>query len=411
MKRPGAIRRRERARRLTIAFVAGVLAVSGAVIAAEWTRVAGDAWERVGIDDFYTQPADAAAGEPGTIVKTDALLGAPFASRAWRIMYRTTDQAGEAVVATGVLVVPLVPPPPEGRTVVSWGHPTTGAAKDCAPSYAFDPFLGIEGLRFLLDRGYAVVATDYVGMGTDGPDSYLVGVTGGNAVLDAARAARAVPEAAASDRVVLWGHSQGGQAVLFAAERAADYAPELDIRAVAAAAPAADLIGLMKAHRDDISGVTIGTYALTSYAQTYPDAPLDRILTPKALELTPRMNDLCLLTHIEELHKIGEPLVGDFTTGDLTTTEPWASLLAENSPGSVGFDAPLFLAQGLRDELVVPDDTAQFASAEADQGMDVTYHEIPLATHSTVAYFALPAMLRWLDGVDGVLPSPEIDPR
>ncbi|WP_240658842.1 alpha/beta fold hydrolase [Microbacterium sp. CPCC 204701] len=379
--------------------MAATLAVLGGVVAAEEWRVIGNALERPDIDAFYEQPPDAAAGEPGSLVKLDALLGAPFASRAWRLMYRTTDVHGDPAVATGVLVVPLTPAPAGGRTVVSWGHPTTGAARECAPSYGFDPFLGIEGLRFLLDRGYAVVATDYVGMGTDGVDSYLVGATGGNAVLDAARAARAVPEARATDRVVLWGHSQGGQAALFAAERASRYAPELAILAVAAAAPAADLRGLMSAHLDDISGVTIGAYAFTAYAQVYAEAPLDGILTSAALETVPEMNELCLLSHLSELHRIGAPLVGDFTTRDPTTSEPWATLFAENSAGSEAFDAPLFLAQGLADELVVPADTERFARHEASLGMAVTYHEIPFADHGTVAYLALPTMLGWLDRV------------
>jgi acetyl esterase/lipase len=395
----GTSSRRARSLRFVTAFMAATLAFVGGVVAVEALRLAGDALERPGIDEFYAQPGDAADGEPGSIVKLDPLLGAPLASRAWRIMYRTTDLNGDPAVSTGVLVVPLSPAPPRGRTIVSWGHPTTGAARDCAPSYGFDPFLGIEGLRFLLDRGYAVVATDYVGMGTAGTDSYLVGETGGNAVLDAVRAAQAVPAARASDRVVLWGHSQGGQAVLFAAQQAADYAPELAIQAVAAAAPAADLPGLMSAHLDDISGVTIGSYAFTAYADVYPEASLDGILTPAAQRIVPRMNDLCLLSNIPELHRIGEPLVGDFTTADPTTTEPWASLFAENSAGASGFDAPLFLAQGLDDQLVVPHDTAEFAQHEASLGIDVTYHEIPFADHGTVAYLALPAMLRWLDQV------------
>jgi len=383
--------------RFVAAVIAGILAVTGAVVAAEVARFAGDALERPGIDAFYEQPADAATGDPGTIVKTDPLLGAPLAARAWRIMYRTTTAAGEPVVATGVLVVPLLPAPPEGRTVVSWGHPTTGAARDCAPSYAFDPFSLIEGLRALLDRGYAVVATDYVGMGTDGPDSYLVGITGGNAVLDAVRAARAVPDARASDRVILWGHSQGGQAVLFAAEQAPQYAPELQIQAVAAAAPAANLADLMSAHLDDISGVTIGSYAFTAFSETYPDAPLESILTPAALKTVPQMNELCLLSNIDELHAIGQPLVGDFTIADPTTTAPWSDLLAENSAGATAFEAPLFLAQGLKDELVVPKDTAAFAEHEAGLGIRVTYQEIPFATHGTVALLAIPGLMQWLD--------------
>ena len=395
----GTSRRRARRHRFVFAFVAATLAVVGGVVAAEEARIIGDALERPGIDAFYAQPDDAADGEHGSLVKSDALLGTPLAARAWRIMYRTTDVHGDPAVATGVLVVPLTPAPSRGRTVVSWGHPTTGAARDCAPSYGFAPFIGNEGLGFLLDRGYAVVATDYVGMGTDGTDSYLVGVTGGNAVLDAVRAAPAIPDARASERVVLWGHSQGGQAVLFAAQQAAEYTPELDLHAVAAAAPAAGLPGLMSAHLDDISGVTIGSYAFTAYADVYPQAPADEILTPAAQEIVPRMNELCLLTNIPELHRIGQPLVGDFTVSDPTTTEPWASLLEENSAGATAFDAPLFLAQGLKDELVVPSDTTEFAQHEAGLGMDVTYHEIPFATHGTVAYLAIPAMLRWLDGV------------
>ena len=145
--------------------------------------------------------------------------------------------------------------------------------------------------------------------------------------------------------------------------------------------------------------MTIGSYAFTAYADVYPEASLHVILTPTAQQIVPRMNQLCLLTSIPELHEIGQPLVGDFTTSDPTKTEPWASLLEENSAGATAFDAPLFLAQGLEDELVVPSDTTEFAQHEADLGMDVTYHEIPFASHGTVAYLALPAMLRWLDGV------------
>ncbi|MET0735930.1 MAG: alpha/beta fold hydrolase [Microbacterium sp.] len=384
--------------RIAAGFFAATLAVLGGIVAAEELRIVGDALERQGVADFYAEPADLETAEPGSIIKTDALLGAPLAARGWRIMYHSTDVHGDPVVATGVLVVPLAPPPPGGRTIVSWGHPTTGAAPDCAPSYGFDPYIAIEGLRALLGRGYAVVATDYTGMSAGGPDSYLVGVTEGNNVLDAARAARIVLGDSASDRLILWGHSQGGQAVLFAAEQAPEYAPEFQLEAVAVAAPAANLIDLMSAHLDDISGVTIGSYAFTAYAEVY-DEPIEDILTPEALKIVPEMNELCLLTNIPELHRIGEPLVGDFTTSDPTTTEPWATLLAENSAGSVAFDAPLFIAQGLDDTLVIPEDTADFAAHEASLGMRVTYEEIPFATHGTVAYLAIPGLMSWLSRI------------
>jgi pimeloyl-ACP methyl ester carboxylesterase len=372
------------------------------LVIAEGLRIEGDASERGDIAAFYAQPSGAADGAPGTLVKAEALSGTPLAARAWRIMYRSTTAAGDPVVVTGVVVTPIGAAPPGGRRVMSWAHPTTGAAAECAPSYGFDPFLGIEGMRLFLDRGYTVVATDYAGMGTDGPDSYLIGGTEANNVLDAVRAARSIPESQAGSEIVLWGHSQGGQAALFAAERATTYAPELQLAAVAVAAPAADLTELMGAHLDDISGVTIGSYAFTSFAQTYggtiPGASLESILTPAALAVVPRMNDLCLLTNLDELHRMGQPLVGDFLLSDPTATEPWQTLLADNSAGSTAFDAPLFVAQGGADQLIVPEDTARFVDHERSIGIDATLHPVGVATHSTIAYLTLPALDLWLAG-------------
>jgi pimeloyl-ACP methyl ester carboxylesterase len=389
------------ARRMVGAAALVLLVLTGAGLSFLLARVAGDERERDGIAAFYAQPPDATTGAPGTLVKSEVLEGVPAFSRGWRIMYRSTDLHGATIVVTGIVVTPLAPAPPGGRTVLSWGHPTTGTDASCAPSRGFDPFIGIEGLRMMLDRGYTVVATDYVGMGTVGPDSYLVGQTTAHTVLDAVRAAQHVGSAGAGSDVVLWGHSQGGQAVLIAAEEAPAYAPELDIVAVAAAAPAADLPALVGAHLDDISGVTIGAYAFPAFADVYgpsvPDAALDRILTADAIHRLPEMNRLCLLTNLKKLHAIGEPLVGDFFLFDPTTTAPWADLLVENSAGHAPIEAPVFIAQGADDELVVPAATEVFLTHARAAGDDVTSEVIPDATHATVAYLSLPLLEAWLD--------------
>lgn len=391
--------RRSRRRRAWAVFFAFALAILAGFTAVGEARLVGDAIEQQNLAAFYAQPPGALDGAPGTIVRSEELVGVPFDARAWRIMYRTTDAHGNIVVSTGIVVTPLGPPPPGGRTVLSWGHPTTGAAVDCAPSRGIDPFALIEGMRLMLDRGYTIAATDYVGMGTDGPDSYLVGDTGGNAVLDAVRAAQHLRAAHASDRVVLWGHSQGGQAVLFAAQRAPQYAPELTVEAVAVAAPAADLTALLSDHINDISGVTIGSYAFAAYSQVYADrgATLGSILTPAAQTILPEMNQLCLLTNIKRLHEIGRPVVGHFVTAAPGSVEPWATILQENTAGGVAFDAPLFVAQGLDDKLVVPSATEDLVAHERAVGIDVEFHPIKAADHGTVAYLALPALTSWLD--------------
>lgn len=389
-----------RGRRVAGVVSAVVLMLVAVLVGAEGMRVGGDVAEAGDRAAFSVQPSPVPVGVPGALVKSEELVGAPPLTRAWRIMYHSTDLNGADVIVTGVLVVPFGAAPEGGRTVVSWGHPTTGSAPECAPSFMVDPFLLTEGLRAMLDRGYAVVGTDYAGMGTAGPDSYLVAATEAHNVLDAVRAARRIPEAHVGADVVLWGHSQGGQAVLRAAELAGSYAPELRIRAVAAAAPAAQLDRLVKAHLDDISGVTIGSYAFPAYARTYaavPGAQLGAILTPAAIAAAPTMNRLCLLSDLAELHRIGTPLVGRFFLADPTVTEPWRTLLLENSAGTVSFDAPLFLAQGESDTLVIPADTRAFADHERTLGMDVTFEAIPFADHGTVAYLAIPALMSWLD--------------
>lgn len=344
---------------------------------------------------FYVQPSPLPAGGPGALIRSEHIVGSPLGSSAWRIMFHTTDLNGRDVVNTGLVVIPAAKPPAGGRTIVSWGHPTTGVAQKCAPSRALDPFDLVEGLTDFLNRGYVVVYTDYTGMGTAGPDSYLIGETAGRNVLDAARAARQLLKDDASDRVVLWGHSQGGQAALFAAQLAPVYAPELRVLATAVAAPATDLASLLRADIGDISGVSISSYAFDAYSKVY-GYPLQSILTPAAIGALPAMNELCLLSQNSALHAIAEPLIGKFLTADPETTEPWAGLLAANTPGAVRIASPLFVAQGEADKLVRPASTDAFVEQVRAGGTVVTYDRIPGATHGTVALRALRSLFDWL---------------
>jgi hypothetical protein len=88
-------------------------------------------------------------------------------------------------------------------------------------------------LNAWLAQGYAVVASDYQGLGTPGGHPWMAVRPEGWSVLDSVRSAlRAFPELANS--VVLVGQSQGAHAVLAAAGLAADYAPALRIRGTVA---------------------------------------------------------------------------------------------------------------------------------------------------------------------------------
>ncbi|WP_168197198.1 alpha/beta fold hydrolase [Agromyces laixinhei] len=348
---------------------------------------------------FYTIPTPMPEGEPGALVRSEPLPSAPDGVDAWRVLYHSTDLDGADILVSGVVAAPDDAAPDGGRTVVSWGHPTTGTRERCAPSVGFDPFDLIEGMGELIDRGYIVAATDYSGMGAAGPDSFLVGLTEGRNVLDAVRAAGGL-DIGASDRVALWGHSQGGHAALFAAQQAADYAPELDVQAVAVAAPAVNLGKLLDADIGDISGVSIASYAFDAYSSVYASTPgidLDTILTPAAVDAVPRMAELCLFGQNDELHELGQPLIGGFLSADPASTEPWASVLAENTPGGARLEMPLYVAQGATDTLVRPELTAAFVEQQRTLGTEVTSEVLPDTGHGLVALRALSTMLPWLE--------------
>lgn len=391
-----------RRRLLGAAMVSGCLALALTGCIAE--QLLEDEVEEPTIEEFYELPDDVPSGDPGSLVRSQEILGAPEDARAWRVIYRTTDEAGAPVLSSGLVVAPNGSPPDGGRPVVAWGHPTTGTAPDCAPSRWLDPFVLMEGLSDLLDRGFVVAATDYVGAGVGGPNSYLVGATAATAVLDSVRAAQELPDTGAGDDIVTWGHSQGGQASLFAASAASTYAPELTVRGVAAAAPAADLPKLIDAHLDDISGVTIGAYAFAAYAEVYgpttPGATLDSILTPAGVAAVPAMNELCLATQNSEIHDLARPLIGGFMKSDPSTTEPWATLLAQNTPNAVPPELPVFVAQGLDDELIDPDETKAYVERLSANGSHVEYVTYPDIDHGTVGYRAVPRLLQWIDALE-----------
>lgn len=388
---------------LVVLLVGVVLVVTATVPAASPRRVVTGVAELVGESAFYDPPSPYVAAAPGTVVRTERLLSAPAGAIAWRVLYHSRDARGTDLVVSGLVVAPddanptSPAAPASGRTVVGWAHPTTGAAARCAPSNGIDPFDLVEGLPALLKAGYIVAAPDYPGLGTPGQSSYLIGASEGNSLLDAVRAARTLPGVRAGQDVVLWGHSQGGQAVLFAGQDARTYAPDLTVRAAAVAAPATQLATLISDHSDDVSGVTIGSYAFAAYQSFYagtgpgqvPGLSLQSVLTDDGAAVTPKMASLCLFGQLLQLHGIARPLVGRYLRSDPGTTQPWATLLAENTPGSSPLGIPLYVAQGDKDALVVPSATEQYVSRLCAAGEHVTLRLYAGATHGTIAFRAM----------------------
>jgi pimeloyl-ACP methyl ester carboxylesterase len=343
------------------------------------------------------QSADIFHG-PGHLLQAQPLAGAPEGATAYKIYYQSTGLHGEPITVSGMVIVPPGPVPSGGRPVVAWAHPTTGVVPRCAPSLARKRFQMIAGLKLMIARGFVVAATDYPGLGTPETHPYLVGESEGRAVLDSIRAARQIPDAAAGARFVVWGHSQGGQAALFTGLLAAGYAPDLQILGVAAAAPATELANLMKADLDTNGGRNLTAMTLWSWNRVF-GAPMDAVLDPSAVPVVDRLAGECIESIYDILvrRQTTKPLAQAFLRNDgFASTEPWASLLRENTPGMLPTHIPVFIAQGTTDNLVLPRITRDYVRRLCRQGSRVSFDPVPNTGHGFIAFKASDAAIAWI---------------
>ena len=334
-----------------------------------------------------TVPDGRAQNQPGNIVGAQPFPGAPFGASAYRVLYRSTGLRGEPIQVSGLVIVPGGPAPPGGRGIVAWAHPTTGVVSRCAPSLRSGVFASIPGLGELLSRGLVVTATDYPGLGTTGPHPYLVGVSEGRAVLDAVRAARAIPSASASNHFVVWGHSQGGHAALFAGQLAKSYAPELRLRGVAAAAPATELAALFDADISTANGKILTAMTLWSWSQVF-GARLDKVVDAQLMPSIEQIANDCVesLADVLALRFAERPLQGAFLkVDDLTKVEPWRRLMRQNTPRPAAGRVPVFLAQGTADTVVNPAVTEAYRAALCRRGTPVQFVLLPGVIHAFAA--------------------------
>lgn len=206
----------------------------------------------------------------------------PLPAYGWKVLYHSVSATGNAIEVSGTVLVPKASwSGPGPRPLISYGVGTHGMGDQCAPSYELARGTDNEAevLDNLLRQGWAEAATDFEKLGTPGVHTYAVGISQGHAVLDAARAAMRLPGSglSADAPVGLWGFSQGGQPVAWAAQQAATYAPELAIKGAVAGGVPADLLGTV----GDIDGgpfAGLGFGTLLGHDSAYRELDLERYL-------------------------------------------------------------------------------------------------------------------------------------
>jgi uncharacterized membrane protein HdeD (DUF308 family)/acetyl esterase/lipase len=393
-RRP-AVRRRRRPRWLqasgAVAAVMLVLVLAGVSVAIH---------RSVATPDAFYKPPSTVPNRPGVLMRFERFTrGIPRQWRAWRILYTTTRDENIPAVASG-LVIASDHPPAGPRPVIAWAHATTGVASPCAPTLLPSRWNAdlIPGIDQVLRRGWVIVATDYVGLGTPGPHPYLIGQGEARSVLDAVRAARQMPRLSLRDETVVWGHSQGGHAALWAGILAPTYAPDVNVVGVAALTPASDLTALVeKVKNTPLEGRILGSYILTAYSEIYPDVSFDHYVRPAARVLVREAAKRCL--DIPEAIPSG--LSAMVSRQPIYAADPMSGALgrrlAENTPvGAI--KSPLLIAQGLNDPLVLPSVQRAYVNRLCHSGQSVEYRTYRGRDHLSLLWPGsplVPYLLAW----------------
>ena len=351
---------------------------------------------------FY-QPPGNANGKHGTLIwarrqtGSDAIAG----RRSRLILYRSTGPDGKANAVSGSLALPKGKAPKGGWPVISYAHGTTGSADSCAPTRGYDAGTLVSYAYPLLKRwlkaGYAVVRTDYEGLGTPGVHAYLDGQTEGYSVLDAVRAARKL-EPRLSKQLVIAGHSQGGHAALFAASLAPSWTPELRLRGTVAFAPASHL-GEQFPLTTQIStpGGGLGAIvALGVRAIDIADPSIDvaALLTPAATALYPQTETECYDALANPGSFGGLPLNQIFRSGaDLS---PLVAAIERFDPENQRIRTPVRVEQGVDDATVLKVFTDQLVDEYRAKKLEVSYKVYPGVSHGGVVEAGAADSTKWI---------------
>lgn len=388
---------------------------------------------------FYTPPDPLPPGAPGDLIRTEpsrlvlepsGQLGAIMATGT-RIMYRSIDSRGNPMAVTGTYFEPFNNWPGAGpRPLIVYGPGTQGLGDQCAPSRQFNqgihfaPFLDITFnyeelfVSTMVARGFAVVMTDYQGLGTPGVHTYVNRVAEANAMLDAGRAAMRLPGTSLDPNgpMALFGYSQGGGASAAAVELAPAYAPELRIVGAFAGAPPADLQAQIP-FTDGSVLVGVTGYLLNSMLATYPEyTDLVRgALTPMGQKL---LDDTATQCIAETAMRFRFKRMQDFFVGDVTEAlgKPlFQSLFESQRLGRYRPEAPALVLSNRFDPLVPWAPAAQLARDWCAQGADVQFwtNEQPPLFNKLAVNHALPMLvdgeraMQWLaDRFNGLPTTP-----
>ncbi|HEU0192093.1 MAG TPA: lipase family protein [Mycobacterium sp.] len=364
-------------------------------------------------DPFYEPPAGFQHAIPGTVLRSRdvelAFLGLiPQRIHATQLLYRTCDRNGRPEATVTTVLVPADRDRADDGAgpcpIVSYQCAIDAVDGRCFPSYALrrrarsiGSFAQFELVLIAatLAQGWAVSVPDHEGPNGNWGAPYEPGYR----VLDGLRAALSSERLGlpAETPIGLWGYSGGGLATGWAAEVAADYAPDLNIVGAVLGSPVADP-GHTLRRLNGSFWAGLPAVMIAALAQTYPD--LQRTIEEYATD-----DGRAMLRSLETMTTAGAVLHMRHKDLDSYLKEPFEEVLETPAVQHVLHDTklgsqvptpPLLMVQAAHDPVIAVEDTDALAHSYAAGGAKVTYHRDQLSEHLTLHPLSTPMSLRWL---------------
>jgi len=343
---------------------------------------------------LYDTPPDLATTSPGSLLRSEAFAkyDLPKGVTAVRILYHSQDATGRDVATSGVILIPAGPPPKGGWPVIGWAHGTAGVARMCAPSLMKDVYYGNEGLFPMLRAGFAVVASDYHGLGSDGQHEYLSKLAQARDVIYSIPAARAaVPSLGA--RWVVDGHSQGGLAAWGVAELE-DERDDPNFLGAVAVAPVNHLNrSLSHPNETRGAGFYLAWVAFGIHARFPQFTPADALSAPALKYYESATNDGCfyygysLYHHLDSQSMVAAGWIADPSV---------QSFLRESDIGAQRFRGPLLVIAGENDGTVPLGGVRDTVREACGLNRNVTFRTYPGLDHDPTMAKSTPFQLSWI---------------
>jgi hypothetical protein len=347
----------------TILCVTSAASVTGQVLNPKTSQTP----RRLPLAKFYDTPDPLPSGQPGELIRSEPFYEylLPYTVSAVRILYHSRSPHDKDVAASGVVLLPRGTAPPGGWPIIAWAHDLTGSARQCAPSLLKTLNEG-PLLSMYVGLGYAVVASDYAGLGTNFPYAVLDVPSNAQDVIDSVAAARAALPQLGSKWLVA-GYAHGSRVAVGVAEALPKNSKKEFLGAIG-------ILGVANPpeffeHLEQGLSYPMLIFLAQGIKNQHPEFPVDDMLTGKGMTAYQNLADSCeapseQVPDSNELAKPGwqnNPYIKDFLSRNALGRKPAFSPVLLISGETAG-DVPASLTDALVGRLCQQKDHVLFVN-------------------------------------------------